>query len=84
MTAHVYFQPPKAMEYPCILYTLDDDFIDYADNVDYRHFDGYQVTIIDRDPDSVLRSMVASLPMCRFSRAYTAEDLNHFVYNLFF
>lgn len=84
MTPYVYFQPPSMMEYPCIKYSLDDDRISYADNGPYRHNDGYTVTIIDWDPDSILRDIIATLPMCRFSRWYVANDLNHFVYDLFF
>lgn len=84
MTPYVYFQPPKQMEYPCIRYTLNDDDVQYADNHPYRHHDGYQVIVIDQDPDSVLRDIIKTLPMCRFERWYVADDLNHFVYNLFF
>lgn len=84
MTPHVYFQPPTKMEYPCIKYELDDDLVQYADNEPYLQYDGYQVIIIDWDPDSVLRNMIKTLPMCRFSRHYTQDDLNHFVYDLFF
>lgn len=84
MTPYVYFQPPDVMDYPCIKYELDDDDVTYADNDPYVHYDGYTVTIIDWDPDSVLRDIIKTLPMCRFSRQYTAEDLNHFVYDLFF
>ena len=84
MTPYVYFQPPSQMEFPCIKYDLDDDSINYADNIPYLHLNGYQVTIIDEDPDSVLRDIIATLPYCRFSRHYAANDLNHFVYDLFF
>lgn len=84
MTPYVYFQPPSQMEFPCIKYELDDDSVQYADNSPYLQFDGYQVTIIDPDPDSMLRDIIATLPMCRFSRHYAVNDLNHFVYDLFF
>lgn len=84
MTPYVYFQPPSKMEYPCIKYKLDDDSVQYADNSPYLQVNGYQVMIIDWDPDSVLRDIIATLPMCRFARHYTADDLNHFVYDLFF
>lgn len=84
MTPYVYFQPPSQMEYPCIKYELDDDSIQYADNDAYLHANGYQVIIIDPDPDSVLRDMIATLAFCRFSRHYVADDLHHFVYDLFF
>lgn len=44
----------------------------------------YTVTIIDRNPDSAIPNKVAELPLCSFNRFYTADNLNHFVYNLYF
>lgn len=84
MTPYVYFQPPSLMEYPCIKYEIDDENVLHADNSAYVAFVGYRVTIIDHDPDSVLRDIIATLPYCQFSRQYKADDLNHFVYSLFF
>lgn len=82
----VYFQPPSGhlMAYPCIVYKRDDAETQFADNTHYRYTQRYQVTVIDRDPDSPIPARVASLPLCRFDRHYTADDLNHDVYNLFF
>lgn len=81
-----YFQPPgtEKMQYPCILYPLDDVLTKFADNRPYSHTTRYQVTVIDRNPESKIRDHIAALPMCTFSRFYTADGLNHFVYNLYF
>lgn len=90
ITDHVYFQPPSniQMSYPCITYARDADLVDvstkYADNVLYRHTKRYQVTVIDRNPDSDLPDQVEALPMCLLNRAYPADDLNHWVFTLFF
>jgi hypothetical protein len=83
---HVYFQPPPTVEmvYPCVVYNLDNAHTDFADNVPYRNKDRYQVTAIDPDPDGDLRKKVAALPSCLFNRFFTADQLNHFVFNLFF
>lgn len=85
-TDHVYFQPPEnvQMEYPCIVYHRDFAEAEFADNGPYRRTLRYMVTIIDRDPDSEIPAMVADLPMCTFNRFFTADKLNHDVYNLFF
>lgn len=85
-TANVYFQPPPnvQLQYPCIMYVRDDAEIEYADNKSYRYTTKYKVTIIDRDPDSVLPVKMASLPLCSFDRFFTADGLNHDVYNIFF
>jgi len=42
------------------------------------------VTVIDRNPDSDLPGKVAELPMCTFNRFFTADNLNHDVYTIFF
>lgn len=85
-TPNVYFQPPAniRMNYPCIVYRRDSAQTQHADNEPYAHRKRYQVTVIDRDPDSTTPDKVARLPMCTFNRFYTADDLNHDVYNIFF
>lgn len=82
----VYFQaPPKdEMEYPCVVYGIDAEDTKYADNNPYSRTLGYQVTIIDRNPDSDIPGKVANLPMSSFSRFYVVDGLNHTVYKLFF
>ncbi len=81
-----YYQEPSTdlMEYPCIIYHLDRRGVDHADNVPYRHTKRYQVTVIDRSPDSSIPDAVANLPMCSFERRFTASKLTHDVFNLFF
>lgn len=83
---HAYFQPPegKLMEYPCIVYQLDNARTQFAGNSPYRYSKRYQVTVIDRDPDSSIPDKVAFLPSCIFNRFYVADNLNHFVYTLYF
>src|SRR4051812_34274733 len=51
---NVYFQPPSniQMQYPCIVYKRDDSQTDFADNRPYSRTKRYQVTVIDRNPDS--------------------------------
>lgn len=82
----VYFQPPVNVQlvYPCIVYKRDSGFTRHADNQPYTRYLRYQVTVIDRNPDSAIPSEVAQLPSCEFDRFYTADDLNHDVFTLFF
>lgn len=86
ITPNVYFQPPPnvKMVYPCIVYRRDDEQVDHADNVPYLRKKKYQLTVIDRDPDSDLPDQVGALPLCVFDRFFAADNLNHDVYNLFF
>lgn len=83
---HVYFQPPESikMVYPCIVYTLENMDTLYADDKPYLHRSRYNVTIIDKDPDSVLPDKLRHLPLCRFNRFYTSANLNHWVFSLYF
>ena len=83
---HVYFQPPAnvQMQYPCIVYNRDRAVTQFADDNPYRYTKRYQVTVIDRDPDSEVPDKVAYLPTCTHSRFFTADNLNHDVFNLYF
>lgn len=83
---HVYFQPPEktAIQYPCIIYSRDYGDTQFGDNVPYTFVKRYQVTVIDRIPDSPYADKVAALPMCTFQRHYTSDNLNHDVFNLYF
>jgi hypothetical protein len=85
-TDNVYFQPPPDMEivYPCIVYQRDQADTRFAGNVPYRYIQRYQVTIIDKDADNVILEKVASLPLTKFQRFFTAENLNHDVFSLYF
>lgn len=86
LTEHVYFQPPAnvRMQYPCIVYERDGSSVDHADNELYRHAKRYQVTVIDRDPDTELADQVETLRYSTFQRFFAVSDLNHYVFNLFF
>ena len=83
---NVYFQPPAnvQMQYPCIVYKRDNIDTQFAGNNPYRHTKKYQVTIIDRNPDSLIPDKVADLPMCTHNRFFTADNLNHDVFNIYF
>ena len=83
---HVYFQPPESvkMEYPAIIYTLSDIDPMRADNLFYGGKRQYQVTLITRDPDAPQIDEIAAFPLCSFDRWYAADNLNHYVYSLYF
>lgn len=81
---NVYYSPPGRMEYPCIKYDLAKPSVLKADNIHYVRTNCYSLTVIDPDPDSEIKMKVEELPMCTFDRAYKADNLNHFVYTLYF
>lgn len=76
---NVYYQPPASvrMTYPAIRYKRSQINANYADNQSYIQKVNYEITVIDRDPDSIIVEEVSKLPKCRHARHYTAEDLNH-------
>ena len=86
ITDHVYFQPPETvkLEYPCIIYKRDDMDAKHANNVPYDLTTRYEIMVIARDPETGIPEEVAKLPMCSFNRFFTADGLNHDVYQLFF
>jgi len=83
---HVYYQPPasKKLMYPCVVYRLDDMPSMYANNLPYRWDHVYQLTVIDRDPESVVREKMAELPTARFKRSFVSDNLNHYVFSIYY
>lgn len=83
---HVYFQPPGGdkLVYPCIIYALDGLNTKGADNTDYSMYIEYSVTYITRDPDDNIIFELEHLPMCSLTRAFTSDNLHHYVYRLFY
>jgi len=83
---NVYFQPPSnaQIKYPCIIYKRDDERVNHANNNPYNRRKRYQVTVIDPRPDSDIPDKIGALPLCAYDRFYTADNLNHDVYTLFF
>jgi hypothetical protein len=82
---HVYFQPPedRTMEYPCIVYERDNPSLEPADNFPYAVTQGYQVTLIDGNPDSDVVDKLLALPFCAFNRHFATSGLNHDVFVIY-
>lgn len=72
------------MQYPCIIFHLDNREVRHADNLPYHKRKRYQVTVIDRNPISTIPDAVAAFPLCAFERQFVANQLYHDVFNLYF
>ena len=85
-TRNVYFQPPETvkMVYPCIIYSRDNNVTNFADNNPYKYQFRYQLILVDKNPDCNLIGAITSLPLCKFQRHYTKDNLNHDVYNIYY
>lgn len=83
---NVYFQPPATfqMKYDCIRYERMRIRAKHADNSPYQLNDCYQLIAIYRDPDSDLPKKIALLPSCSHERHYTADNLHHDVFTLYY
>lgn len=86
ITPNVYFQMPPSLSmiYPCIIYRLNDINIKHANNKPYSYQKGYTITVIDQSPDSLLPDILCGFSGIAFDRFYTADNLNHFVFSLYF
>lgn len=85
-STNAYFQPPESvkMKYPAIKYSLNNMKIDHANNENYIQSVGYQLIVMDKDPDSEIAKKVSKLSMCSFDRSYTVDNLNHYVFTIYY
>lgn len=83
---NVYFQPPASirMKYPAIVYSISDIEDKPADDLKYVQHTAYKITVIDEDPDSEVSKSISKLPLSSFDTFFTMENLNHFVYTLYY
>lgn len=79
---NVYYQPPESIRinYPAIIYSRNDIDNTFADDIVYMQNHTYQVIVIDANPDSEIVNKMSKLPMCRYDRHYTSDNLNHDVF----
>ena len=83
---HVYFDPPMdlKMKYPAIRYKRKKIGKVYANNAAYILRTPYEVIMIDEKPDSEYISKILALPYCEHDRHYTANNLHHDVFTLYY
>ena len=82
---HVYFQPPSSMkiEYPAIIYKLDNVRTRKADNDLYLSHKCITVTVVHKDPDNDVYMRLLKLPMSSFDTSYQKDNLNHYVLSIY-
>ncbi|MBP5598091.1 MAG: hypothetical protein J6Y02_22170 [Pseudobutyrivibrio sp.] len=84
---NVYFQPPasRLMKYPAIRYSLNRIDLIKADNKNYNKPKSYTVILIHNDPDNTLKDDILDLfDHISFVNHYVADNLNHYVYTLYY
>lgn len=86
-STNVYFQPPESlkMQYPCIKYSLSGIDQKRANDHGYRFTKRYEVIVLTHGPGSDIPDKVHNhFQMCSFDRAYAADNLNHYVYTIYY
>lgn len=84
---NVYYQPPKSikMQYPCIVYSKAGVSKHNANNKAYIKTNEYDGVTIDYDPDSeIADNILDHFEMCSLSDGYTADNLNHRPFKLYY
>lgn len=84
--SNVYYQPPESFKllYPCIVYELGGENVVYANNYLYVGKKRYTVTVIDKNPESLIPDRIRRMKLCSFDRAFVSDNLNHFVFNIYY
>ena len=82
----VYFQPPESIKlvYPAIVFKYNDIKNNFADDSVYRQSWYYQITVIDKNPDSGIMKAVSKLPGIKFDRHFVSDNLNHYVFTIYY
>ena len=84
---NVYFQTPESvkMSYDAIRYALGGKDVKRANNGAYKITNKYDGVVITRDPDTTIPdAMLKHFEMCSFGRPYTADNLNHYPFTLYY
>lgn len=85
-STNVYFQPPETvkLQYPCIIYNRTTNDTKFANSKPYSITRKYFVLAIDANPDSEIPDKISTLPKCKAGTFYTANNLNHYPFTIYY
>lgn len=81
----VYYMPPEniKMTYPCFVIELDKPDNLYANGRVYNTFTKFVLKYITRKvDDEIIDRLFDNMKYVSFDRAYTADNLRHYVFNV--
>lgn len=83
---NVYFQPPASVKlrYPAIVYSRSVIDNLTADDRVYKQDVGYEVVVIDYDPDSRIVFDISRLPKCRHTSHFVEDNLYHDAFKIYY
>lgn len=86
-SSNVYFQPPASVQlsYPCVIYSIGEGDAKHADGMVYSYVNSYDLLFIFKKPNvTIIEKVLAELPMCKMTRAYVADNLNHYAFRVYY
>ena len=85
-STNVYFQPPETvkLQYPCIIYNRVTNDTKFANSKPYTITRKYFVLVIDANPDSDIPDRISALPKCKAGTFYTANNMNHYPFTIYY
>lgn len=87
-SSNVYYTAPpktKDLEYPCIIFQLSTSDTSFGDNIPWFCMDRFSIQFISKNPvEDEIHYKLLHLPRCTFSRFFTADNLNHWNYDIYF
>lgn len=83
---NVYFQPPATvqMNYPAIVYELNNIKSIKANNQNYKNNKCYSVTLIHKNPDNDIVEKLVDFPFSRLNRTFSSNNLHHYVFEIYY
>ena len=73
------------MQYDAIRYSLGGKDLKRANDKIYLNTNQYDGVVICRDPDTTIPDrLLSNFEMCSFGRPYTADNLNHYPFTLYY
>ena len=72
------------MKYPCIIYARNPNLKEFANDRSYIIRQGYTVTVIDKNPESLIADNLDNdFVYCSITQHYVVDNLNHTILNLY-
>ena len=83
---NVYYQPPSniKMKFPAIEYHLGKINITRANDDPYLFHTSYEITLIEKEPDSEHIKQLLLLPYCSFGRSFVSDNLYHYTFTIYY
>lgn len=83
---NVYYQPPETvkMHYPAIVYSRNNLDNTFADNDIYMQDKRYEITVIDKNPDSEIVERMSRFHNPIFARHFCNDNLNHDTFYIYY